>query len=110
MDDKIRTIRVHNFGGSGECSTWALMSDMVRYNGASDKIEQNLIAIESADPNKILPDSLGNMDDIFEFTGRFYKDRFGYSETCKDRKYIEKGRIFRYISYKVIQRDYNSNN
>jgi hypothetical protein len=107
---EIQTIQLQNFGGSGECSNWVTSSDIEKFNGTSDKLDDNLIGIESANPNKVLPDTLGYSDDIIKFTGRFYKNNYGYSKTCRNRMYIDKGRIFQYTTYQVIRSNYSDFN
>ena len=97
LEAEIQTIQLQNFGGNGECSNWVTSSDVAKFNDVSDRLADNLIAIESSNPNKVLPDTLGYSDDIIKFTGRFYKNNYGYSKTCKTRMYIDKGRIFHNI-------------
>jgi hypothetical protein len=111
LEENIQVIQLENFGGSGECSNWVTSSDVAGFNGVSDRLDDNLIAIESSNHNRILPDTLGCSEDIIKFTGRFYKNNYGYSKTCRNRRFIEKGRIFQYTTYEVIKshyRDYNA--
>jgi hypothetical protein len=107
LEDDIQTIQLQNFGGLGECSNWVESSDVVKFNDVSDKLAEHLIAIESSNPNQLLPDTLGYSDDIIKFTGKFYKNNFGYSKTCRNRTFIEKGRVFKYTAYEVIKSHYH---
>jgi hypothetical protein len=106
LEENIQTIQLQNFGGSGECSNWVTTSDVAKFNNVSDRLAEHLIAIESSNPNQVLPDTLGYSDDIIKFTGRFYKNNYGYAKTCRNRTFIEKGRIFQYTTYEVIKSSY----
>ncbi|AEV97752.1 hypothetical protein A4D02_16090 [Niastella koreensis] len=107
LEEEIQTIQLQNFGGSGECSNWVKLSDVVKFNNVSDRLFEHLIVIESSNPNQLLPDTLGKSYDIIKFTGRFYKNNYGYSKTCRNRAGIEKGRIFNYTAYEVIKSHYH---
>jgi hypothetical protein len=90
LEEDIQTIQLQNFGGCGECSNWVKLSDIAKFNDVSDRLDDNLIAIESSNPNQLLPDTLGYSDDIIIFTGKFYKNNYGYSKTCRNRTFMKK--------------------
>lgn len=43
----------------GECSKWVKSSDIAKYNGIGERLDDKLIAIASSNPNQLLPDTLG---------------------------------------------------
>jgi hypothetical protein len=105
LEDKKQTIKLQYLEWFCACANWATLEDIkkCRDTGA---LPAYCMFIEPDTPTLTLPDTLGYNGDIVEFTGQFYVDKGYPKDYIKAEEQVEKARVFRYSSYRVIESNY----
>ena len=88
-----------------ECANWATVEDINKYKDTG-KLSEQCYFIEPADKSIILSDTLGYSDDIVQFTGQFYIEKGFPKDYIKGEEVVDKAKVFRYTSYKIIKSNY----
>ena len=70
-------------------------------------LSDHCIFIEPASQALTLSDTLGYTNDIIQFTGQFYVDKAFPKDYVKTEQTVDKARVFRYTSYKIIKSNYS---
>ncbi|HEU4861352.1 MAG TPA: hypothetical protein VFT15_16015 [Chitinophagaceae bacterium] len=105
LEDSIKTLNLQYISWACQCANWATPSDIELYQDTG-KLSEHSIFIEPATDKLILPDTLGYSGDLIMFVGQFYKD-IGYPKNYpKTEMQVDKARVFKYSSYKVIRSNY----
>lgn len=89
-----------------ECANWVTLDDINKYQDTG-KLSDHCIFIEAADSSLVLPDTLGYSSDIVQFTGQYYVDKGYPSNYMKGEQQVDKAKVFRYTSYKIIKSNYS---
>lgn len=104
LEDKIITVRMQYIDWFCACANWADVRIVDTCNGCA--LPSKCVFIEAAEREKALPDTIGYSGDIVEFTGQFYTEP-GYPKGyIEGEEKMEKAKIFRYSSYKIISSHY----
>lgn len=105
MNSKIETVEFHYLNWACDCANWATLDVIKKYG--NDSLASHCVFVEPADTSLILPDTVGYVNDIVQFTGHYYIDE-GYSnEYVESEQKVEKAKVFRYTSYKIIKSNYS---
>ena len=90
---------------SCQCANWATLDDINKYQDTG-KLSDHCIFIEPANKSLTLSDTLGYSDDIVEFTGQYYSAKGFPKDYVKTEGPVDKAKVFRYTSYKIIKSNY----
>lgn len=105
LENKIQSVEFHYIMWACECANWATLDDIRKYEN-TDNLSDHCIFIEAADSSLILPDTLGYNNDVIQFTGQYYKN-IGYpNDYVISEQQVDKAKVFRYTSYKIIKSNY----
>ncbi|MEJ8844000.1 hypothetical protein WG954_16525 [Lacibacter sp. H375] len=105
LDSKVLTEEFHYIMWACECANWATLDAIQKYEG--DSLASHCVFIEPADSSLILSDTLEYTGDIVQFTGQYYVDK-GYPDGfVKDEQQVDKAKVFRYTSYKIVKSNYS---
>lgn len=105
LDSKVQTEEFHYIMWACECANWATQEVITKYQDTG-KLSDHCVFIEPADTSLTLPDTLGYNDDIVQFTGQYYINKSYPKGYVKSEQEVDKARVFRYTSYKIIQSNY----
>lgn len=97
---KPETVQLYYMMYACECAQWADVRDLDKYD--DDTLEFLTVYIEPLYDSVRLPDSLGRMGNIVEFTGNFYPDK-GYPKGWSTEQPADEARVFRYEAYRVVK-------
>lgn len=103
LENKFQTLQFHYINWSCDCANWATADDIKNYK--DDALAERCVFIEPADTSLRLPDAIGYINDVVEFTGQFYIDK-GFPSGHKSGERLDKAKVFRYSSYKIIKSNY----
>ncbi len=105
LNSKIETVEFHYINWASECANWAPM-DLIKKN-ENDSLASYCVFVEPADTSLILPDTVGYINDIVQFTGQYYIDKGFPKDYVKGEQQVDKAKVFRYTSYKIIKSNYS---
>lgn len=105
MDGKVQTEEFHYIMWACECANWATQDVITKFQDTG-KLSDHCVFIEPADTSLILPDTLGYSGDIVQFTGQYYVDKGYPNDYVKGEQQVDKAKVFRYTSYKIIKSNY----
>ena len=105
LDSKTQTVEFHYISWACECANWATLSDIEKYENG-DSLADHCVFVEPADSSLVLPDTLGYNNDIVQFIGQYYIDKGFPKDYVKSGEPVDKAKVFRYTSYKVIKSNY----
>lgn len=105
LEDSIQTLELQYIAWACQCANWATPAEINLYQDM-DKLSDHSIFIEPQNENLGLPDTLGYSGDLIQFVGQFYKTK-GYPKNYpKTEMEVDKAKVFRYTSYKVVRSNY----
>jgi hypothetical protein len=90
-----------------ECANWTAVDAIEEYK--NEDLSLHCVFIEPADSSLILPDTLGYNGDIVQFTGQYYIDKGFPKDYIKSEQQVDKAKVFRYSSYKIVKSNYRQN-
>jgi hypothetical protein len=105
LNRKIETVEFHYINWACECANWATLDVIKKYE--NDSLASHCVFVEPADTSLILPDTLGYINDIVQFTGQYYIDKGYPNDYVKGEQQVDKAKVFRYTSYKIIKSNYS---
>ena len=108
MNSKIETVDFHYIMWACECANWATLTDIEKYQDTG-KLSDHCVFVEPADSSIILPDTLGYSGDIVQFKGQYYVDKSYPKDYVKGEQQVDKAKVFRYTSFKIIKSNYGQN-
>ena len=88
-----------------ECANWATLDVIEKYEG--DSLASHCVFVEPADSSLILSDTLGYTGDIVQFIGQYYVDKGYPKDYIKGEQQVDKAKVFRYTSFKIIKSNYS---
>ncbi len=104
LDNKIQTEEFYYIVWACECANWSTLDALEKYEG--DSLASHCVFVEPADSSLTLPDTLGYNGNIILFTGQYYVDK-GYPKHYeKGEQQVDKAKVFRYTSYKIVKSNY----
>jgi hypothetical protein len=106
LNSKIQTEEFHYIMWACECANWATLDDINKYQDTG-KLSDHCVFVEPADKSLTLPDTLGYSGDIVQFTGQYYIDKGYPNDYIKTEQQVDKAKVFRYTSYKIIKSNYS---
>jgi hypothetical protein len=89
------------------CANWATINDYKQYSDTGN-LSEHCVFVEPENIKLILSDSLGYSGDIIEFTGQFYINKAYPKNYIKSEQEVEKAKVFRYTSYKIIESNHKN--
>lgn len=105
MNRIVQTEEFHYIITARACAYWATLDVIEKYE--NDNLASHCVYIEPAGASVILPDTIGYHGDIVQFTGQYYVGK-GYPKGYKKgEQQVDKARVFRYTSYKVVKSNYS---
>lgn len=108
LEGEIQTLELNYIAWACDCANWAKNEDLEKYSGNIDNIlAKQSIFIEPATRTLELLDTLGYSNDIIKFTGQFYNKK-GFPKDYHSFQEPEESRVFRYISYEVVESNYKN--
>lgn len=105
LNNKIETIDFHYINWACQCANWATLDVIKKYE--NDSLASHCVFVEPADTSLILPDTVGYINDIVQFTGQYYIDKCYPKDYVKGEQEVDKAKVFRYTSYKIIKSNYS---
>jgi hypothetical protein len=107
LDDKKQTLKLQFVEWACACANWATIDDINKAK-STGRLPEYCLFIEPADKKLTLPDTIGYNGDIVEFTGQFYTDKGFPNNFIKTEEPVDKARVFRYFSFKVIKSNFRA--
>lgn len=108
LSGKTETIEFYYIMWACECANWATLADIDKYDGDSrDELSEHCVFVEPASKSLTLPDTLGYSGDIIQFTGQYYIDKGYPNNYVRSEQQVDKARVFRYTSFKVIKSNHH---
>lgn len=105
LNSKIETVEFHYINWACECANWATLDVINKYK--NDSLASHCVFVEPADTSLILPNTVGYINDIVQFTGQYYIDKGYPKDYVKGEQQVDKAKVFRYTSYKIIKSNYS---
>lgn len=88
-----------------ECANWTTQEVLAKYQDTG-KLSDHCVFVEPANKSLILPDTLGYSGDIVQFTGQYYVEKGYPNDYVKGEQQVDKAKVFRYTSYKILKSNY----
>lgn len=105
LNSKTETVEFHYISWACACANWATVSDINKYQDTG-KLSDHCVFVEPANQSLALNDTLGYNGDIVQFTGQYYVDKGFPKDYVENEEPVEKAKVFRYTSYKIIKSNY----
>ena len=105
LDNKTQTVEFHYIMWSCACANWATLDNINKYQDTG-KLSDHCVFVEPADNTLTLSDTLGYSGDIVQFTGQYYIENGFPKDYIKTEEPVDKAKVFRYTSYKIIKSNY----
>lgn len=100
---KPQTVQLSSISWACDCANWIEPDTAAKYEkSGADTLADHCVFIEPADSSLQLPDTLGYNNDVIVFTGQYYEHK-GFPKDQYSNEPVDKARVFRYSSYKIIE-------
>jgi hypothetical protein len=106
LDGKVQTVEFHYIAWGCECANWATKDIIIKYQDKGH-LSEHCVFVEPSEPSLKLPDTLYFHGDIVQFTGQYYIDKGYASDYVKSEQQVDKAKVFRYTSFKIIKSNHH---